>query len=160
MSRLWLGNALLVAVFVAADQVSKYWVSHNLIYREPWELLPVLSLYLTHNTGIAFSMFVEIGDGALLAMATTVLLLVLYLWWRQTPRRALSNLGFALIVAGALGNIIDRALLGYVVDFVLFHWRNWSFAVFNLADAFISIGVGAIVLDEVIIWRKSARNPS
>ena len=107
MSRLWLGNALLVAVFVAADQVSKYWVSHNLIYREPWELLPVLSLYLTHNTGIAFSMFVEIGDGALLAMATTVLLLVLYLWWRQTPRRALSNLGFALIVAGALGNIID-----------------------------------------------------
>jgi signal peptidase II len=65
-----------------------------------------------------------------------------------------ARLGFALIVGGAIGNLIDRVTLGYVIDYFLFHTSTWSFAVFNLADAFITVGAGLVVLQEVLDWRR------
>ena len=64
-----------------------------------------------------------------------------------------------MIIAGALGNLVDRLLFGYVIDYILFHTDNWSFAVFNLADSLITIGAGAIVLDELLQtkWGRSLK---
>ena len=60
----------------------------------------------------------------------------------------------SLICAGAIGNLIDRAIYGHVIDYVLFHTPVWSFAVFNLADAFITVGAGLVLLDEFLGWRR------
>ena len=78
--------------------------------------------------------------------------------WRQTPKaRGIAHAGYALIIAGALGNLIDRFLFGYVIDYSLFYTETWSFAVFNLADSFITIGAGLVILDEVLMYRKRDR---
>jgi signal peptidase II len=71
-------------------------------------------------------------------------------------------MGFALIIGGALGNLVDRAVYGHVVDYILFYTSTWSFAVFNLADSLISIGAGLIMLDEVIaiLRERKARKQS
>ncbi len=151
--------AVVTAVAVAADQWIKYLVETRLPMQEAIELLPFLALYRTYNTGVAFSMFSSIGDIGLLAIAAGVILFVLYLAWRTEPGNWIARLGFALIVGGALGNIIDRATYGHVVDYILFHTPVWSFAVFNLADAFITIGAIAVVVDELLVWRSSRNKP-
>ncbi len=151
--------AVVTAVAVAADQWIKYLVETRLPMQEAIELLPFLALYRTYNTGVAFSMFSSIGDIGLLAIAAGVILFVLYLAWRTEPSNWIARLGFALIVGGALGNIIDRATYGHVVDYILFHTPVWSFAVFNLADALITIGAIAVVVDELLVWRSSRNKP-
>ncbi len=65
-------------------------------------------------------------------------------------------IGFALIVGGAVGNLIDRAVYGHVIDYILFHTPVWSFAVFNLADAFITVGAVAVLLEEFLGWRRQS----
>ncbi|WP_292154291.1 signal peptidase II, partial [Mesorhizobium sp.] len=77
----------------------------------------------------------------------------------RTPAgHVLARIGFALIVGGALGNLIDRAVYGHVIDYILFHTPVWSFAVFNFADAFISVGAALVVFDELIGWRRETRS--
>ena len=77
---------------------------------------------------------------------------MLYLASRTTREQVLARIGFALIVGGALGNLIDRAVHGHVIDYILFHTPVWSFAVFNLADAFITVGAVLVVADELFGW--------
>ena len=149
---------LLVSASVAIDQVIKWLVETRLPFHELGPVVPMFALYRTWNEGIAFSMLGGLPDTALLALTGLVIIFVLYLWWRTPPGRRIAHLGYALIIGGALGNLIDRAVYGHVVDYILFHTETWSFAVFNLADAFISIGAGLIVLDELIVMlheRKS-----
>ena len=62
-------------------------------------------------------------------------------------------------MGGAIGNLVDRVLLGYVVDFILFHTPVWSFAIFNLADSFITIGAAAIIMDELVLMRRKEHTP-
>lgn len=140
----------LVGGAVALDQAIKWLVETRLPFHELVPMLPMLSLYRTWNEGIAFSLLKGLPDTGLLALTGLVIVFVLYLWWRTPPGRGIAHLGYALIISGALGNLIDRAVYGHVVDYILFHTESWSFAVFNLADSFISIGAGLIVLDEVI----------
>jgi signal peptidase II len=66
----------------------------------------------------------------------------------------MARIGFCLIIGGAIGNLIDRAVYGHVIDYIFFHTPVWSFAVFNLADAFISVGAFVVVLDEFLNWRS------
>ncbi len=139
----------LVAVMVALDQLFKWAVETYLPLREQVDVLPVLALYRTHNEGIAFSMLTSIGDKWLLALTLIVIAVVAFLWARSTPGRWVSQIGFALVVAGAVGNLVDRAMTGYVIDYLLFHSSDWYFAVFNFADALISVGVAAIIIDEL-----------
>jgi signal peptidase II len=140
---------LLVATAVGLDQVIKWLVETRLPFHELVPVIPMFALYRTWNEGIAFSLLGGLPDTALLALTGLVIIFVLYLWWRTPSGRGIAHLGFALIIGGALGNLVDRAVYGHVVDYILFHTESWSFAVFNLADAFISIGAGLIVLDEV-----------
>ena len=140
----------LVTGAVALDQLIKWLVETRLPFHELVPVMPMFALYRTWNEGIAFSLLKGLPDSGLLALTVLVIIFVLYLWWRTPSDRGIAHLGFALIIGGALGNLIDRAVYGHVVDYILFHTETWSFAVFNLADSFISIGAALIVLDEVI----------
>lgn len=145
---------LAVVVAVAADQLVKRWVEATLQLHEQVEVIPFLALYRTHNTGIAFSMFSGMGDTGLIALTLAVTLFVSYLAIRTPPGDRWARFGFALIIGGALGNLIDRVAHGYVIDYILFHTPAWSFAIFNLADAFISVGAALVILQEVLNWRR------
>lgn len=144
----------LVVLAVILDQWIKYLVETRLDMRAIVEVLPMFALYRTHNTGIAFSLLSGFGSIGLIALTIAVIAIILWIASRSTPDQRLSRLGFALIVGGALGNLIDRVLLGYVVDYVLIHAGTWSFAVFNLADAFITVGAGLVIFDEFASWRR------
>lgn len=148
--------ALLTIAAIALDQWIKYLVETRLELHQPVEILPFLALFRTYNTGIAFSMLDSFGDIGLIAVSVCVVAFVLYLAAKTEPGQVLARIGFALIVGGALGNVIDRAVYGHVIDYILFHTPSWSFAVFNLADAFITVGAVAVVFDEFIGWRRQA----
>lgn len=149
--------AAVTGVAVIADQWIKYLVEAHLPMQEMVELIPFLALFRTYNTGVAFSMFSFIGDRGLVAISAGVILFVLYLASRTEARNWIARLGFALIIGGALGNIIDRLAYGHVVDYILFHTPVWSFAVFNLADALITVGAVLVIIEELLIWRSSRR---
>jgi signal peptidase II len=146
--------AVIVAVAIVLDQWIKLLVESDLVMHERVDLLPFLALYRTYNTGIAFSMFSSVGDKGLIVLSLLVIAFVLYLAARSAPQQWLARAGFALIVGGAVGNLIDRAVYGHVIDYILFHTPVWSFAVFNLADAFITVGAGLVLIDEFLAWRR------
>ena len=148
---------LAVAIAVAIDQAVKYLVETRLQLQQEVALLPFLSLYRTYNTGVAFSMFAWVGDVGLIALSVCVVAFILYLALRTEPGHLFARIGFALIVGGALGNLIDRAVYGHVVDYILFHTQTWSFAVFNLADVFISVGAALVILEEFLQWRRERK---
>jgi signal peptidase II len=149
--------ALLVIVAMAVDQWIKYLVETGLPFQEKIDLLPLLGLFRTYNTGIAFSMLSSFGDTGLIVVSLLVSAFVVFLATRTEPGQVLARAGFALIVGGALGNLIDRSVYGHVIDYILFHTPSWSFAVFNLADAFISVGAVLVILDEFVGWRRQTR---
>ncbi|MBN9236405.1 MULTISPECIES: signal peptidase II [Phyllobacteriaceae] len=149
--------AVLTIVAIALDQWIKQLVETGLPFQEKIDLVPFLALFRTYNTGIAFSMFSSLSDTGLIAVAAAVVAFVLYLAVKTPPNQVLARIGFAFIVGGALGNVIDRTVYGHVIDYILFHTPVWSFAVFNLADVFISVGAAAVVLDEFITWRRQPR---
>jgi len=151
---------VLVSILVLADQISKLLVEHYLPFQNAVPVIPFLAFFRTYNEGVAFSFLAGVNDWALVAFTLVICGFVFWLWSKVELHRVLSHWGFALIISGALGNLIDRVLLGYVVDFILFHTPNWSFAVFNLADSFISVGAAAIILDEILDMRKQKRQQS
>ena len=149
---------LLIAVAaVAIDQWVKRLVENGMSLHEQVDLMPFLALYHARNTGIAFSLLADFGDVGLVLVALVVIVVVLALAARTTDRQVLARAGFALVVGGAVGNLIDRATLGYVIDYILFHTPVWSFAIFNLADAFITVGAGLVLLQEFVDWRRDGK---
>lgn len=152
---------LLVVVLIAIDQVSKWLATSHLPFHQAVEVIPFFSFYLTHNKGVAFSMLEGFGNVGLIVMTLAITAFMIFLWRRVPSHQQLASLGFALVVSGAIGNLIDRATLGHVVDFFLFHTSTWAFAVFNIADSFINLGAIAIVAEELAILRpKSEKSNS
>ena len=157
----WSPYALLVVAAIALDQWVKYLVETGLAFQEKLDLVPFLALYRTYNTGIAFSMFSSFGDTGLVVIAVLVVAFVLYLATRTPPGHVLARTGFALIIGGALGNLIDRLargegfLDGHVIDWV----QVPNFPTFNVADSSISVAVAVLLIGA---WRStaSAREPS
>lgn len=146
-----------IVVAVLLDQGIKAAVELWLPYGEDVPVLPFLALHRIYNYGVAFSLFSGVERWFIVGLRIVVVAFVIWLW-RKTPQdRYLTHLGYALIIAGAIGNLIDGLLLGYVIDYVLFHLPNWSFAVFNLADSFITIGAAAIILDELLHMKRQDR---
>jgi signal peptidase II len=147
----------LSAAVIAADQLSKAWVVHHFTLFERVHVLPVLDLILTYNTGAAFS-FLSDASGwqrwvfAALAVGISALLIG---WLRRlhAGSQGLLACGLALIVGGALGNLIDRVLHGRVVDFILAHWDAHLFPAFNIADSAITVGAGLVILDALLEGR-------
>ncbi len=145
----------LVPIAVVLDQWIKRLVETRLNYEELVPVLPFLGLYRTWNPGIAFSMLSGLPDNILLLLTALIIGFVLYLWSRATTGQLAARIGFALIVGGALGNLVDRVWYGHVIDYVLFHTPIWSFAVFNLADIFITFGAALIIVQELVDWRRN-----
>ena len=152
------GYLAIVAFHQALDPLIERLVEGGMALHDRIDLLPFLALFHTRNYGIAFSLFADLGDTALVIVTSAVILLVLWLAARSGADQLAARLGFALIIAGALGNLIDRVWLGYVVDYVLFHTPVWSFAVFNLADVMITLGAGLVILQEILLWRRQRRS--
>lgn len=150
-------HASVVLAALLLDQWVKWLVEARLVIHEQVDVLPFLALFRTHNTGMAFSMLSWVGDVGLTAIVLAVVGFVVFLALRTSPSHVFARLGFALIIGGALGNLVDRLSHGYVVDYVLFHTPVWSFAVFNLADAFITVGAALVILEEFLSWRRENR---
>ena len=139
--------ALAIAVLVA-DQATKAAVLAAFVPGEELPLLPFLSLVLTFNRGAAFS-FLAGADGwqRWLFAAIAVAAAVFIVWLLRRGGSRLYCLGLALILGGAVGNLIDRLWLGQVVDCVLLHWRGWTYPAFNMADSAITVGAILLILD-------------
>jgi signal peptidase II len=138
------------ASVVAADQVSKLMVSSTVQLHEQIHVLAFLNITLMHNTGAAFSFLHGAGGWQrwffiVLALAVSTALSV---WlWRMQGEAKMLPFALALVLGGALGNLIDRALLGHVVDFIQVHYGSWYFPAFNVADSAISIGAAMLLID-------------
>ncbi|MHB0951097.1 MAG: signal peptidase II [Allorhizobium sp.] len=144
--------ALLLMVFaLVLDQAIKYLVEVTLPLQQAVPVMPMLALYRTHNLGVAFSMLSGADGWFIVGLRLAIVAFVFWLWRRTSPEHHFAHPGFVMIIAGAVGNIIDRFVYGHVIDYVLFYTQTWSFAVFNLADSLITVGAGLILLDELLI---------
>lgn len=153
----WLPLAGLV---IALDQLSKAWIVNHIPYGGIRTLLPVLDITLRYNRGAAWSML-DSASGwqrwLFSGLAIVVGVGLLY-WLRRLNGRTqkLLCLSLALILAGALGNLIDRLLSGQVVDFILAHWNDAQFPAFNVADSAITVGAALMLLDAFTDGRRSS----
>lgn len=147
------------ALIVALDQLSKLWILDNLHEYQVVEVWPVFNLTLVYNTGAAFSFLADAGGWqhyffVMLAAGVSLLLLVWLL--RLSAEQRLLAWALTLVLGGAVGNLIDRLLLGKVVDFLQWHWHDWYFPSFNLADSAITLGVILLLIDG-LFFKKSER---
>jgi signal peptidase II len=154
-SLLWLLVSVLVIVL---DQYTKYLVMENLVEFQRINILPVFDLVRFHNTGAAFSLLADAGGWQhwlFTAIAVGVSLGIVWYQW-SLPARGVKTLalGLALVLGGAVGNLIDRIMHGYVVDFLLVYYGAWSWPAFNVADSAISVGVALIIFDSLFFERR------
>lgn len=154
---LWLTLAIIVL-----DQWTKWLITSNFVEYQSLTLLPVFDLVRLHNEGAAFS-FLSDASGWQRWMFSALGIGVsagLVMWLKRLPSRGqhLLAAALALIIGGALGNVIDRILLGHVIDFIHVHYRQWYFPAFNVADSSITVGAGLLILDSVLSGRRAAAN--
>ena len=145
------------AVFMI-DQTTKAWAIRRLRFGGDREIIPgFLNFAYAQNTGVAFSMLDDHGDSGrwgLSIVAFIAATLVLYFFWR-TPRSDDRILGaLALLLAGIIGNVVDRARLGFVIDWVDVQFGSWHYPTFNVADAAICLGAGLLILDLFLSRKK------
>jgi len=148
----------LVGILILADQITKLMIVDSFELYQRMNIWPFFDLVRLHNTGAAFSLFAEAGGWqrwffTILAFVVSVVIL----WWQWTlpkARHRVLSLGLALVLAGALGNVIDRVMYGYVVDFLLFYVGEYSFPAFNVADSAISCGVVLVMYDHLFLEKR------
>jgi signal peptidase II len=149
---------LLSVLVVLADQASKYYITQHFGEFEHITLLPVLDVTRMHNVGAAFS-FLASASGwqrwVFIGLAGVVSVGII-VWLLRLKERAhlLLACGLALVLGGALGNVIDRIRLGYVIDFIHFHWDRAYFPAFNVADSAITVGAACLLLDALIEGKR------
>jgi signal peptidase II len=138
----------------AADQASKVWAVRNLPLFELREVVPgFFGLVHVRNTGVAFSLLSNLDSRwvhPFLILATVLAMGAVLAYIAFLPCRGAAPVGLGLILGGAIGNLIDRARLGYVVDFLDLYWRNHHWPTFNVADVGISVGVALLLIDMVV----------
>ena len=145
LSFLWLS-----AVAFLLDLLTKYIVVQKFALYESVNILPVFNLTYVRNTGAAFS-FLADHDGwqkyFFIVLAIGISLMLAYFMKKNHADQTLQNAAYALIIGGALANMVDRAYNGFVVDFFDFYWDIYHYPVFNVADIAICIGAGLLALD-------------
>jgi len=143
------GMATALAVFVA-DQLSKLWILFWVRLEDtgPWPITPFMEFVMVWNRGISYGLFQQSSDlGRWALVALSIAASVWLSFWLRRAARRMEALALGLIIGGALGNVIDRIAYGAVADFVHLFWRDWSWYVFNIADAAIVVGVVALLYD-------------
>ena len=156
-------ESALVLGIVVSDQITKAFVRRALELHESIPVIPdMLALTRVHNTGAAFGMFNAMefpGKTIVLTIVATIALAGVAWYAASIPTGdRLARFGVAGILGGAIGNLIDRATAGYVLDFVDASWQGWHFWAFNVADAAISIGVVLMILDLVGLGRRASNS--
>lgn len=149
---MWLWLSLLILL---VDQATKFWASDSLVLYVPKKITDFFNLTLMHNEGIAFSLLADqSGWQRWFILIVAVIVVIWLLWWLyQSPKNLkLQNIALTLVIGGALGNIYDRAVLGYVVDFIQLHYQNYYWPAFNIADSAITVGAVLLILDT--LFRK------
>lgn len=150
--------SVITLVAIAIDQMSKAAILGRFEEYETVTVLPVLQITRAHNEGAAWSFLAQAGGWQrwMFTALAFVVSAVILVWLRRidATRQRLLPLGLTLIMGGALGNVIDRLRLGYVVDFVAVHWRQHYFPAFNVADACITLGAGLLILDALLDGRR------
>ena len=144
---------LLALLMIGLDQYTKALASESLQYARPVEVFSWFNLTLQHNTGAAFSFLSDAGGWQrwFFTVIALVISVGLAIWLFVAPRSQwLLSLSLALILGGAIGNVWDRMALGYVVDFISVHYRNWYFPAFNIADSAITVGAACMLLDSFL----------
>lgn len=143
------------------DQVTKAWAARVIRLEGDRAIIPgFLNFAYAQNTGVAFSMFDNQGDAGrwgLSVIAGVAASLVLYFFWR-TPRSDDRVLGaLALLLAGIVGNVVDRVRLGFVIDFIDVQFGSWHYPTFNVADMSICVGAGLLLLDMFLAKKAETR---
>ena len=142
----------LAAVVVVLDQLTKYIASTSLEMFKPVAVMPMFNWTLMHNTGAAFSFLANEGGWQrwFFAVIAVVVSVFLVLWIKQLEKHEKwQAIALALILGGAIGNVIDRVFLGYVVDFIDVYYKHMHWPAFNIADSAIVIGVVIIIIETV-----------
>jgi signal peptidase II len=151
----WLFLSIAVVVL---DQISKSYIAQHFGEFEFIRVLPVLDITRMHNVGAAFS-FLASASGwqrwVFIGLAVTVSIGII-IWLARLPRSAhrLLACGLALVLGGAVGNVIDRIRLGFVIDFIHFHWDRAYFPAFNVADSAITVGAAFLLLDTLMEGKR------
>lgn len=144
-------GAVIALAFMMVDQISKQGLLHGLgLTHEPIAILPFLDFVLVWNRGVSYGLFAADSPATqwlLISFALIVTLIMAHYLSNQTHMRGIW--AFALIIGGALGNVIDRVVYGAVVDFISLHAYGYYWYVFNLADVWISLGVGLYLLESL-----------
>jgi signal peptidase II len=152
----WLFLALLILLL---DQFSKYLVARSFQLNESLDLMPGISLTLVHNTGAAFSFLRDAGGWQRWLFVTlgVAVVTVVAVWLSRIDRDRhwLLPCSLSLVLGGATGNLVDRLLNGYVIDFMDVYYREWHYPTFNVADSAISVGAVLLVIDA--IWLDRAQ---
>lgn len=149
----WLFMSFFVVIL---DQITKYWVTKNFLFAKPYYLLPFLNVDLSYNTGAAFSFLGKYsGWQTYFFVLLTILIVIVLVGWivSKSPKSILQYCALSLILGGALGNLYDRLIHGFVIDFISFHVKDWYFAIFNVADMAITIGVMLLILNWIVLKR-------
>ncbi len=152
----WLWLSLIVIVL---DQISKQWFESNFMVYEVVNVLPLFNLTLTYNEGAAFSFLSDQSGWQrwFLAGVATVVTTVLIMWLRGLRQHEkLTAISLGLIIGGAVGNLIDRILLGHVIDFLDFYIGQHHWPAFNIADSAIFVGVAVMIYDLLFVGGDSS----
>jgi signal peptidase II len=152
----WYGLAL---VMIILDQLTKAWMTTNLHYGETITLTSFFNFTLLHNTGAAFSFLSEAGGWQrwFFGAVAGVVSVALVIWIARLPRKNVwEACALALILGGAVGNLYDRVMLGYVVDFIVLHYERYAWPAFNIADSAICVGAAMLIIDMFRAPRKTA----
>ncbi len=151
----WLWITLIIVVL---DRLTKFWVQKTLVLHVMLPVTSFFNLTLAHNTGAAFSFLNSASGWQVIFFGCVALFVsVAILIWLSRLHASQKWLGIALalVLGGALGNLIDRLLQGYVTDFLDFHWSHWHFAAFNIADSAICVGAFMLVMDAFVSKGKA-----
>ncbi len=148
---------LLSGVVVAIDQLSKWFAVNHLVFQQPYRLTSFFNLTLNFNAGAAFSFLGNAGGWQvyLFQAISAVITVFLGVWLLQLKTsKKLQALALSLLIGGAIGNLIDRVRLTYVVDFFDFHIKGWHYATFNVADSAVCVGAFFLILN--LIWQRNS----
>jgi signal peptidase II len=150
----WLGLALLLLI---ADQFTKVLIMGYYKLGDGTYVTSFFNVVRVHNNGAAFSFLASAGGWQRWFFTGVGVAAALFIIWmlRAHPGQKLFSFAMACILGGAIGNVIDRSLYGYVVDFLDFHYAGWHFPAFNVADSGITVGAICLILDELLRVRKT-----
>jgi len=155
-ARRWL---LLSVAVILVDQFTKWLAEASLVPYQPVPIVPMFNLTLAYNTGAAFSFLSDAGGWQrwFFISLTLVVIVVLFSWlWRMRAEEKLHAMSISMILGGAIGNLIDRVLLGHVIDFLDVYYDVHHWPIFNIADSAITIGVILLIVDLFIHDEKRA----